>query len=62
MRLALMSLLMIPLTVGCGGEDEDKPTAGADADATVVTTTRGGPIWPTPIVYLAAKAVSACLV
>ena len=32
MRLALISLLMIPLTLGCDG-DEEKPAAEADADA-----------------------------
>ena len=34
MRLALLSLLMIPLAVGCGDEgEESNPAADADADA-----------------------------
>ena len=33
MRLALISLLMIPLAVGCGGEGDEKPAADADTDA-----------------------------
>ena len=33
MRLALISLLMIPLVVSCGDTDDDKPDATADADA-----------------------------
>jgi polyhydroxybutyrate depolymerase len=32
MQLALISLLMIPLVVGCGGGDAEKPTADADTD------------------------------
>jgi len=33
MRLALISLLMIPLTLGCGGGGDEKPAAAADADS-----------------------------
>ena len=33
MRLVLTSLSIVPLAIGCGGGDEEKPAAGTDADA-----------------------------
>ena len=33
MRLALFSLFMIPLVVGCDADEEDKPDTGEEADA-----------------------------
>ena len=42
MRLALMSLLMIPLAVGCGGGDGDKPGDDTSSEADTDTDTDTG--------------------